>query len=209
MIRVLLADDHQVLTDGIRSFLEKEDGIEVVGEARNGKEALRFLENNPTDVVVLDIEMEEMGGIEATGLIKEKFPQSRVLILSMFEEKEYVQKALEAGADGYVLKDSKKEALVGAIHTVHGGASYIPPWLPLIFIPGPKKQESEIHPTERERIVLQLLANGLAAKEIAARLDIGENTVRTHIRNLREKFGVSNVVQLVTAALKRGLVRLE
>ncbi|MCB0567934.1 MAG: response regulator transcription factor [Lewinellaceae bacterium] len=209
MIKILLADDHQIVTDGLRSILEKVEGIEVAGEARNGVEVLAQLEQTPVDVVVLDIEMPEMDGIEATRRIKEQFPGVKVLILSMYKKEDFVRKVLEEGADGYVVKEKSKEALVSAINTVNDGKRYLPPDLIDFFIPVARRRKKErVHLTEKERVVLQLLSEGLTAKQIGQQLDNEESTIHAHTRNLRRKFEVTNVVQLVTKAVKEGYLEL-
>jgi len=209
-IKVLLADDHQIVTDGLRSVLEKEADLEVVGIARNGKEVLQQLEAGRADIAVLDIEMPEMDGIEATRHIKERFPEVKVLILSMYNSKDFVQRALEEGANGYILKEKSKEALVGAIHTVHSGSRYIPPNLLDFFIPGKKKQTKDkaIRLTEREQMVLEKIAEGKTASEIGAELDIKESTAQAHTRNLRRKFKVRNLVELVRKGVKLEFIKL-
>lgn len=206
MIKVLLADDHQIVTDGLRSILEKETDMQVVGDARNGREVIRLLEKTPADVIVLDIRMPEMDGIETAGIVRERFPAVKILILSMFNEKEYVQRAFEEGVHGYILKEKSKEALVGAVHTVYNGGRYIPPDLVDIVLSFKKKKKEKIHLTERELEVLQLLADGLSAKQIAAGLNIEETTVQTHSRNLRAKFEAPNVMMMVRAAKREGFI---
>lgn len=209
MIRVLLADDHQIITDGLRSILEKEPGIEVAAVACNGVEVLKKLKEIPVDVVILDIEMPEMDGIEATRRIKEQFPGVKVLILSMYKEEKFVREALEEGADGYVVKEKSKEALVNAINIVMEGKRYLPPDVVDFFVPASRRKKKErIHLTEKEEIVLQLLYEGYTAREIAQKLDNEESTIQAHTRNLRRKFEVTNVVQLIRKALKEGYLKL-
>ncbi|MCO6493677.1 MAG: response regulator transcription factor [Phaeodactylibacter sp.] len=208
MIKVLLADDHQIIIDGMKAILQQEKDIEIVGEASNGAEVLAFLEKNLVDVVVLDIEMPETGGIEATRIIRKEYPQVKVLILSMYNRKGFILKLMEAGASGYILKEKSKEELIGAIHNVYRRQPHFSlEVLNKITDPTPVPH-NEVELSERELQVLCLIAEGLTTNEISERLNITENTVKTHRRNLLEKLEVPNDKHLVRYAIKHGLVEL-
>ena len=207
MIRVLIADDHKITTDGIQAFLEKEPGIEVAGVASNGQQVLKILEKQAVDVAVLDISMPVMDGIETTRAIVSQYPKTRVVVLSMFKKKAFVKGMLDAGALGYVLKDNSKEALVFAIHSVSRGTRIIPPEILDIYFSGPPKEEEEegINLTGRELEIVCLLAEGLTAREIGKALNIAKVTVETHIRNAKSKLGISRKAQLVRWAMDKGI----
>ncbi|MCB0572550.1 MAG: response regulator transcription factor [Phaeodactylibacter sp.] len=206
MIRVILADDHQITTDGIQAFLSNEAEITVVGAASNGEEVLALLEKEPADVAVLDIEMPGMDGLEATRAIRQQFPGVKVLVLSMYKKKAFVKGAFEMGASGYVLKDRSKEALVSAIHTVFRGGRYIPPeLLDLIFSTSEPDDTEAASLTSREKEILCLLAEGLTSRETGEALNIASVTVETHIRNIKSKLGINKKAQLVKYVLDHGL----
>lgn len=206
MIKVLIADDHRITTDGILAFLEKEPGIEVAGIAHDGREVIRILEKKPVDIAVLDISMPVMDGIETTRAIVSQYPKTKVIILSMFKKKAFVRGVLDAGAVGYVLKDNRKEALVFAIHAVSKGGRIIPPEILDIYFSGPpKEQEEDINLTERELEILCLMVEGLTAREIGEALNIAKVTAETHIRNAKSKLGISRKAQLVRWAIDRGI----
>ena len=206
MIRVLIADDHKITTDGIQAFLEKEPGIEVAGVASNGQQVLKILEKQAVDVAVLDISMPVMDGIETTRAIVSQYPKTKVVVLSMFKKKAFVKGMLDAGAMGYVLKDNSKEALVFAIHSVSRGARIIPPEILDIYFSGPPREEEEaINLTERELEIVCLLAEGLTARETGEALNIAKVTVETHIRNAKSKLGINRKAQLVRWAIDKGV----
>ncbi|MCO6475166.1 MAG: response regulator transcription factor [Phaeodactylibacter sp.] len=206
MIKVLIADDHKITTDGILAFLEKEPGIEVAGIVHNGRDAIGILEKQPVDVAVLDIRMPVMDGIETTRAIASQYPRTKVVILSMFKKKAFVKGVLDAGAMGYVLKDNSKEALVYAIHAVSKGARIIPPEILDIYFSGPpEEEEEEISLTERELEILCLMVEGLTAREIGEALNIAKVTAETHIRNAKSKLGISRKAQLVRWAVDKGV----
>lgn len=206
MIRVLIADDHKITTDGIQAFLEKEPGIEVAGVASNGQQVLKILEKQAVDVAVLDISMPVMDGIETTRAIVSQYPKTKVVVLSMFKKKAFVKGMLDAGAMGYVLKDNSKEALVFAIHSVSKGGRIIPPEILDIYFSGPPQAEEEaINLTERELEIVCLLAEGLTAREIGEALNIAKVTVETHIRNAKSKLGINRKAQLVRWAMDKGV----
>lgn len=206
MIKVLIADDHKITTDGILAFLEKEPGIEIAGIVHNGRDAIGILEKQAVDVAVLDIRMPVMDGIETTRAIASQYPKTKVVILSMFKKKTFVKGVLDAGAMGYVLKDNSKEALVYAIHAVSKGARIIPPEILDIYFSGPpEEEEEEISLTERELEILCLMVEGLTAREIGEALNIAKVTAETHIRNAKSKLGISRKAQLVRWAVDKGV----
>ena len=210
MIKVLLADDHQMFIDGMKAMLQQEKDIQIVGQASNGDEVLDFLEKNPGDVVVLDIEMPETDGIEATRIIRKEYPRAKVLILSMYNRKNFIIKLMEAGASGYILKDKSKEELIGAIHNVHRGQPHFGLEV-LSKITGAgaaSEPDIEVQLSERELQVLCLIAEGKTTKEIAPQLNIAETTVNTHRRSLLQKIDVPNEKHLVRYAIKHKLVEL-
>lgn len=209
MIKVLLADDHQMMTAGIRAFLEKEKEMEVVAEARNGSQVLTILNNTPVDVAVLDIEMPEMDGIETAKAIKRDFPNVKILMLTMYDKGVFIIKLLQAGAHGYLLKNKSKEALVGAIHAIYGGSRYFPPDILAKTADTPHIEEEKlVKLTTREKEVLSLIGEALPMKKIADQLNISKTTVIFHNNNLRFKLGIPNIQGLVKYAIKHGYTKL-
>ena len=212
MINVIIADDHQMFIDGIKSLLINEPDIEIIGEALNGKQVLEKLENAPCDLVLMDINMPVMDGIEATSKLKEKFPQVTVLILSMFNEKEMSTRILEAGAAGYILKNTGKAELIKAIHHVVDGSTYysnaVTDTIMASLRPGAKDEdenELEIPLTRREMDVLKLIVHEGTTSEIADQLHISTHTVETHRKNLLAKLQVRNTAGLVKWAIANGI----
>ncbi len=211
MIKVLLADDQKMFMDGMRSFLEKESDIEIVGEAINGDEVINFLnKQSDVDVVILDVEMPIKDGIETTKIIKKdiRFKKMKILILTMYNEKNFIVKLLEAGADGYILKNKSKEELVQAIHNVNRGQPHFGLEVLNQARSTSSNLEKKIELTEREVEVLCLIAEGKTTREIAALLYISEPTVNTHRRNLLRKLEFPNDKYLVRYAIKQGFVKL-
>ncbi|MEO1515001.1 MAG: response regulator transcription factor [Bacteroidota bacterium] len=212
MIKILVADDHQIVIDGIHSILETETEIEVVATAHNGLEVLQILENTEIDVAILDINMPQKNGLQTTQLLKERHPNIKVLILTMYKEEEKVLELFEAGAKGYILKDRGKEELVTAVKKVQKGDIYFGEDISKILVQAlsherkaPKSPE-EPKLTRREIEILKLLADGLTTAEIAKQLFISPTTVETHRRNLLSKLGVKNTPLLVRYAVEKGIV---
>ena len=214
-ITVLLADDHSIMRQGLRSLLEQEPDLEVVGEAENGHEAVRMAADLAPDVVVMDIGMPELNGIEATRKIKAQTEKVKVVVLSMHGDRRFVTGMLGAGASAYVLKSGAFEEVVAAIRAVLANQLYTSPkitnlvmedYLRKLTQPEPA-QESPLSPRERE--VLQLLAEGKSTKEIAGRLFISVNTVDTHRRRIMEKLDIHSVAELTKYALREGLTSLD
>ena len=225
-VRVVLADDQALLRKGFRMILEAEDGIEIVGEAADGSDAVRLVELYRPDVVLMDVRMPVLDGIEATRAITTSSPASetRVLILTTFDLDEYAFSALRAGASGFLLKDVPPTELVGAIRTVARGDAVVSPrvtrrlleeyadTLPDLSPNGGAPSAGEAHPalaqlTEREREVLLAVADGLSNAEIAERLYVSEATVKSHVGRLLSKLGLRDRVQAVVFAFQSGLVR--
>lgn len=214
-LRVLLADDHVVVRQGIRRFLEEAGDIQVVAEARDGREALRLVEEHRPDVAVLDIRMPEVTGVEAARRIKERFPDVRVLILTAYDDEPYIFTLLQAGADGYILKTAGGDELVQAVRTVYQGKSALSPEVATKVVQQaitgkPATAAAQVEPlTPRELDVLRLVARGLTNRAIGYALGISHRTVQGHLVNIYGKLGVSSRTEAVTEALRRGWIVIE
>lgn len=210
-IRVMLADDHALFRAGIRSLLLGLEGVEIVGEARTGHEALRMVAERKPDVLLLDVALPELNGIEVAERIRDR-PGTRVIFLSMFANEEYVLRSLRAGAAGYLLKDSTVVELEAALRSVADGGSYLSPAVSghvlaaYLSRVGQGGVPSEPTLTPRQREVLQLIAEGHGTKEIAARLSLSAKTVETHRAQLMERLGIHDVAGLVRYAIRAGIV---
>jgi DNA-binding NarL/FixJ family response regulator len=201
-ISVLLVDDHGLVRRGFRRILE-DDGVQVLGEASNGLEAIRMAQELKPKVVVMDLSMPELDGVQATKEIVKNIPGTQVLILSMHSDDNYVRNALDAGARGYLLKSAIDVDLVGAIRAVSEGKRYIGSGLKYVA----HEQDDELNRlTGREKQVLQLIAQGRSNKEIASLLDLSVNTVSVHRANLMEKMNIHRTAELVLFAIRKGLV---
>jgi two-component system, NarL family, response regulator LiaR len=209
-IRVVLADDHSVVRNGVRDFLEEEPDIEVVGEAGDGLQAVELAVKLQPDVVVMDIKMPRLSGVDATKRIRAAAPNVRVLALTAYDDDPYVFGLLEAGAAGYVLKTAESRELVRAIRTVASGHSALDPQIaPRILQRVSQPIASTEALTERELEVLRLAARGLTNKQIGHDLDISDRTVQNHLANVYAKLGVASRTEAVTEALRRGLFQLD
>jgi DNA-binding NarL/FixJ family response regulator len=213
-IRVLLADDHQLFRQGMRSMLANDAGIEVIGEAENGRSAVQLARQLVPDVVIMDISMPDLNGIDATRRIKERSPGIQVLAVSAHADRRFVTGVLAAGAAGYILKDSAFEELCRAIHTVAGKQVYLSPAVAggvveasLGLTPANGASGAAVL-TSRQREVLQLLAEGLNAKRIAARLHVSVKTVETHRAQTMKKLGCPSVADLTKYAIREGITSL-
>jgi len=213
MIRILVVDDHAILRDGIRSLLESQEDILVVGEASNGSEALEVISTLLPDIVLMDISMPKTNGLEATRLIKERFPHVKVLMLTQHDNREYIAPALGAGASGYVLKRSGRREMLNAIRQVHEQGAFLTNKITQEVLqeysrPGYNGSKTEPRLTDRESQVLQLIVEGKSNKEIALALSISPKTVSVHRTNIMSKLDVQNTVELVRVATSRPLVNL-
>jgi two-component system, NarL family, response regulator NreC len=212
-LRLLLADDHIVMRSGLRALLERQPNLEVVGECENGREAVELAASVRPDVVVMDVGMPVLNGIEATKAIVSKQPATAVVILSMHADESYVMRALKAGARGYLLKDSAAADLIGAIQAVSQGKSFFSPKVSQILAEDyirVLKQKGVVDSydllTDREREILQLLAEGKANKEVAASLNISPYTVETHRSHILQKLNLHNPAELILYAVRKGII---
>ena len=210
-VRVLLAEDHALVRAGLRSLLKELGGVEVVGEAGDGHEALRLVAELRPDVVLLDISMPGLSGLEVAARVVREHPDTKVLVLSMHRNEEYVLEALRAGAAGYLLKDADAAELKLALRAVARGDRYLDPAVSATVInalkDGSPNADGPLHRlTSRQREILQLIAEGHSTKDIARKLDLGIKTVETHRAKLMRRLGVHHVAGLVRYAIRVGLV---
>ena len=213
MIRVLVVDDHAILRDGIRSLLESQEDIIVVGEAGDGAEAIELADKLLPDIVLMDISMPKTNGLEATRIIKDRHPQLKVLILTQHDNREYIAPALGAGAAGYVLKRSGRREMLNAIRQVHEQGAFLSNNIAQEVLQdysqnGRTVEDVEQHLTDRERQVLELIVRGRSNKEIALELGISPKTVSVHRTNLMSKLNVQNTVELIRFATNHPLLSL-
>jgi DNA-binding NarL/FixJ family response regulator len=217
-IKVLLVDDHKIVRDGLRSMLAKQMDIEVVGEADNGRDALTAVRELAPDVVVMDIAMRELNGIDATRQLVAEGTGARVIALSMHSDRRYVSEMLAAGAKGYLLKDSAFQELAAAIRSAADGRTYLTREVADVVVDDYVRRVSgteEVGSTTRrplsarEREVLQLIAEGSSTKQIASALHLSVKTVETHRRQIMEKLGIYNIAGLIKYAVREGLSSLE
>jgi DNA-binding NarL/FixJ family response regulator len=215
-IRVLIADDHKIMLAGLRSLLEKQTDFDVVAEAENGRKAVQVAQEKKPDVVVMDVSMPDLNGIEATKQIIESLPETNVIALSMHSDKRFVMGMLRAGASGYLLKDCASQELATAIRQVAGGKKYLSPEITGVviddFLLGAQIEEaatatSLLSPRERE--VLQLIAEGWSTKQIASHLYVSIKTIETHRRQLMKKLNLHNIADLTKYAIREGLTSIE
>ena len=215
-IRVLIADDHKIMLAGLRSLLEKQTDFEVVGEADNGRKAVQMAQEKKPDVVVMDVSMPDLNGIEATTQIIESLPETRVIALSMHSDKRFVMGMLRAGASGYLLKDCASQELANAIVQVAGGKKYLSPEITGVvindFLLGDSSEDvaiaaSQLSPRERE--VLQLIAEGWSTKQIASHLYVSIKTIETHRRQIMKKLDLHSIADLTKYAIREGLTSIE
>ncbi len=214
-IKVILADDHAVVRDGVKAVIERMGkDINIIGEADNGKDVLEMARQKPADVYVLDISMPQLNGIETTDRLKQLDPENKIIILSMHDGLAYVEKALQSGAEGYILKKGATEEVIHAIREVHQGERYLSPRIAKYVIQGfleNKRDTNQTSPfsklTRREREILQLIAEGLSTKQIAQNLNISTNTAHVHTNNIMQKINIHNRTDLARFALKEGIVQ--
>ena len=214
-IRIILADDHLIVRDGMRYLLEKETGMVVVAMADNGRMALQLCRELHPDVVVMDIAMPEMNGIEATRRLTAEMPGTGVLILSMHSARRYIVEALAAGAKGYLPKECASEELVRGIRTVAANETYLSPQVAGLIVKDYMKRLSETHApplaflSSREREILQLVAEGKNTKEIALIIGVSGKTVETHRQQIMKKLNLRSVAELTRYAIREGLTPLD
>ncbi len=215
MIRVLICDDQEIVCEGLEKILTSDPNIQVVGMAYNGREALDMIPEVQPEVVLMDLKMPEMNGILATQRIRALYPQVRVLVLTTYDDDEWLFDAIRAGASGYLLKDTPRSDLIRAVIGTASGESYVDPSVTgkllnsLAHNPAIAQQPTHISLNERESEVLRLLAQGLTNADIASRLYLSEGTVRNYTSAIFSKLGVSDRTQAAVAALRYGLVNLE
>ena len=215
-IRVLIADDHKIMLAGLRSLLEKQTDFDVVAEAENGRKAVQMAQEKKPDVVVMDVSMPDLNGIEATTQIVESLPGTRVIALSMHSDKRFVMGMLRAGASGYLLKDCASQELANAIHQVAGGRKYLSPEITGVviddFLLGASSGEVATATSllsAREREVLQLIAEGWSTKQIASHLYVSIKTIETHRRQIMKKLDLHSIADLTKYAIREGLTSIE
>lgn len=217
-IKVLIADDHRVVREGLSAILKTKENIEVVGEAQDGQEAVEKARLLLPDVILMDVSMPRMSGVEATRQIKREFPHIGIIALTMYEEQQYIFDLVRAGATGYLLKDTDSAQIVQAIRSVYRGESLIHPSVASKILAefsllaqkkGKKTSMVEHDLTEREIMVLRLVADGKTNKEIANKLDLSEKTVKNHVRNIFHKLQVYDRTQAAILAIRKGLIELE
>jgi DNA-binding NarL/FixJ family response regulator len=207
MIRIMVVDDHPIVRQGLVSVLEDEDDLEVVGEAGSGREAVNQVQRVGADVVLLDLEMPELDGVDAIPLLLAARPGVEVLVFTAYDTDERVLGAIRAGARGYLLKGASSEDIARGIRTVYGGGSYLEPRVAsklLAEVSSPRRAAGGL--SEREREVLRLVADGLPTKQIARSLSITERTVKFHVNSIFHKLGADNRAQAVALAAQRGLL---
>lgn len=212
-IRIVLADDHMILRKGLRSLLEAEKQVEIVGEGENGNDVVRLADKLDPDIIVMDISMPKMNGVEATKRVKKRHPNIKVIILSRHREEEFIFQALNAGADGYLVKESAPSELISAIESVQRGDSYLSPSVSRLVVDEyiKKAKNTELVDkfeslTAREMEVLQLLAEGFSVKEISENLYISKNTVNSHRTHIMDKLDIHSTAKLIQYAIQKGLV---
>ncbi len=214
-ITVLLADDHRLVREGLRSLLEQETDLEVVAEASNGRDAVRLARQLSPDVALVDISMPDMNGIEATRQILSEGSGARVIALSMHSHRRFIEEMLRAGASGYLLKECAIKDLVDAIRAVVAGGTYLSPAIASVVAEGfvsrsPSKPRSAFSVlSRREREVLQLLAEGCNSKGVARKLGVSPSTIRVHRKNIKDKLRIDNMPELTKYAIREGLTFLD
>ena len=214
-IKILLVDDHKIFRDGLRNLINTENDMSVAGEAADGRAALKMTRTLQPDMIIMDITMPDMNGIEATRQVLAESPNIKIIALSMHSDRRYVSGMIDAGASGYLLKDCDFEELTKAIRHVAANRMYLSPSVTDIVVDIYKKKSSAVGPTSapgltpRERELLQLLAEGMKTRQIAAHLNISVKTVETHRRNIMEKLKIDNNAELVKYAIREGLTSVE
>lgn len=204
VIRVLIVDDHPIVRNGLILMIRYSADLELAGEASTGREAVELYRQHQPDVVLMDLRMPEMGGVEAITLIRQAFPDARIIVLSTYDYDEDIYQGLQAGAKGYLLKDTSMDVLQEAIRKVHAGQKYIPPDVAMKLA----ERLSSPQLTERERQILNLMVKGKSNAEMGGELFISENTIKFHINNILLKLDVKNRGQAIVAAIQQGIIKL-
>lgn len=216
-IKILFADDHAIVRDGLRSLFKSDPGFQIVGEAADGNEAIKLVAKYRPDVAVLDISMPNVNGIEATGIIKQRYPETKVLVLTIHENEEYIRELILAGADGYVLKNAEKKEIFDGVRAVANGSTFFSANVSKALLEGlvrstrskvPFQLSNEDKLTKRETEVLRLIAEGLTSKQIAERLSLSITTVNSHRTKIMKKLNIHEIVGLVKYAIQRSLIDL-
>ena len=214
-IKVLIADDHTILRQGIKALLDNQAEIEVIGEAKDGREALTLIERLLPDVILMDIAMPGLNGLEATRRIKKKFPEIKVLVLTMYTNEEYVFQILNAGANGYLVKETAFQDLISAIKAVYRDEAFMSPSISKKVINRYTQRVRDANDTTsdilttREREILQLIAEGSSSKKIAEALFISPKTVETHRTHIMDKLNIHNRTDLIKYAIRTGIVDID
>ena len=217
-IRVLIADDHRVVREGLTAIMRESGDLEVLGEARDGQEAVEKARELQPDVILMDVSMPRMSGVEATRAIKRESPHIGIVALTMYDEEKYIFDLVRAGATGYLLKDSDSAQIISAIRSIYKGESLIHPSVASKILAefsllsegkGKKQARTEHDLTEREITVLRLVADGKTNKEIANELNLSEKTVKNHVRNIFHKLQVYDRTQAAILAIRKGLIELD
>ncbi len=214
--KIIFADDHEVVRTGLRTLFQGTPECVLAGEASDGEQAVQLIAKVKPDVAILDISMPKMNGIEVTRIVKEKQPNVRILILTMYEDEAYVKEMVKAGADGYVLKNADKKEILTAVRTVASGERFFSPTISKLMIEGfikkassnENKSSSDIKLTKRENEVLRFICEGLTSREIADKLFLSLNTVNTHRTNIMKKLNIHDTAGLVKYALQNGLTNI-
>jgi two-component system nitrate/nitrite response regulator NarL len=214
-VRILLVDDHPVVLSGLRNYISSHSQFKIVGAASDGSEAIRKAKKTDPDVVLMDITLPRLNGIEATKALRKEVPKAKVIALTMHDDKEHVLEIIRAGAKGYILKDTSPSELIQAINAVHSGGSFFSPAISLVLVDQlkTKPQSTKLAPisdlTRREEEVLELVADGKSNKEIAEHLSIGIRTVETHREHIMRKLNIHSAVGLAKYAIAKGMLPLE
>jgi DNA-binding NarL/FixJ family response regulator len=212
-IRLMLADDHRMLREGLRRSMT-DQGFDVVGEARDGEEAIRLAEQLQPEVILMDVTMPEVDGVEATRQIRQQFPDIRIVMLTMHADQEVLAAAIRAGASGYLVKDCSTEEIASAVRMAASGETALSPQLAASMLDEVRKldapsSEDERIVTRREEEVLQLIANGCSTPEVAEKLFISQKTVKNHLASIYQKLDARDRTQAVLAAVRMGIVHLD
>ena len=214
-VRLLIADDHKIFRQGIKKLLEEEQDLQVVGEAADGREVVKKATELKPDIILMDIAMANLNGLEATKQIKKVLPESKIIMLTMHKNEEYVLQSFQAGASGYILKEGAVEELVSAIRSIYAGKSFLSPTVSKTLVDAYlRKMETGKTETpfdlltDREREVLQLIAEGFTNREVAKQLFISVKTVEAHRAHIMQKLNIHDIAKLVKYAIQKGLVDL-